>query len=67
MQLYSARLNGDPGDECWEANSEMILLIAVVTVRAELVGTLLTTSVPTALEEKVVIQSHNERTGRVRS
>jgi len=45
----------------------MILLIAVVTVRAELVGTLLTTSVPTALEEKVVIQSHNERTGRVRS
>lgn len=45
----------------------MILVIEVLTVRVELVGTLLNTSIPTALEGKVVMQSHSERTGRVRS
>lgn len=57
MQLYSAQLNGGLGDGCWEANSNNDLLIAELTVRVELVGTLLNTSIPTVLEGKVVVQS----------
>lgn len=57
MQLYSAQLNGGLGDGCWEANGNNDLLIAELTVRVELVGTLLNTSIPTVLEGKVVVQS----------